>query len=187
MSARIVFGLAQSLDGYVADADGRISLPLPKPELHRYFNDLQRRSAVSLYGRRMYETMRYWGTDDPTRSPIEREFATLWRATPKLVISTTLREVEGNARLISGDVENQLRRLKHETEGEIDVGGPTLPATLSRLGLIDEYHLYFMPVVLGGGKPYFADGVKPDLRYLGSEDLPQGVVMARYVPGEQRN
>ena len=77
--------------------------------------------------------------------------------------------------------------MKGETEGEIDVGGPTLAATLSGLGLIDEYRLYLMPVVLGGGKPFFADGVKPELRYLGSEDLPQGVVMARYVPGELRN
>lgn len=95
------------------------------------FNDLQRRGVLSLYGRRMYETMRYWGTDDPNRSPIEQEFAKLWQQTPKLVVSTTLREVEGNARLISGDVENELRRW--ETEGEIEVGGPTLAAALSRL------------------------------------------------------
>jgi dihydrofolate reductase len=184
MPAHIVFGMPQSLDGYVADADGHISLPPPEGEFHRHFNDLQRRSAVSLYGRRMYETMRYWGTDDPAHAPIEQEFAQLWQETPKVVVSTTLREVEGNARLISGDVEHALRRLKDETEGEIDVGGPTLAATLSRLGLIDEYRLYFMPVVLGGGKPFFAGGVKPQLRYLGSERLPQGVVMARYAPGE---
>ena len=129
MPAHIVFGMAQSLDGYVADTGGRISLPPPEGELHRYFNDLQRRSVLSLYGRRMYETMRYWGTDDSNRSPIEQEFATLWQETPKLVVSTTLREVEGNARLISGDVEKELRQLKYETEGEIDVGGPTLAAT----------------------------------------------------------
>jgi dihydrofolate reductase len=135
MSARIVFGMPQSLDGYVADTDGRILLPPPEGELHRHFNDLQRRTAVSLYGRRMYETMRYWGTDDPKRSPIEQEFAKLWQETPKLVISTTLKEVEGKARLISGDIERELRRRKNETEGEIHVGGPTLPATLSRFGL----------------------------------------------------
>lgn len=180
--ARLIFGMMQSLDGYVAGAAGEPSdLPAPGPALHRHFNDHVRGLAGCLYGRRIYELMRYWDEDRPEWGEVEHDFAAAWRAQPKWVVSGTLRSAGPNATLVSGGLEAFVRRLKAEVEGEIDVAGPQLAGRLTELGLIDEYRLYFRPVVLGGGKPYFA-GPRPPLRLVAHETIPEDAVRLTYVP-----
>jgi dihydrofolate reductase len=180
----VIFGMNTSIDGYVAGPSGTAdSLPVPPPsdELHQHFNDLQRSAALSLYGRELYSDMQYWDTDDPDWPAVQKEFADLWRATPKVVVSTTLTEVGPNATLVSENVDAELRRIVAETDGEIDVGGPTLAATLARLGLIDEYCIYQRPAVVGGGKAFFA-AETPALSLLDVEMLPEDTVLLRYQP-----
>ncbi|RAZ89599.1 dihydrofolate reductase [Mesorhizobium hawassense] len=182
--ATIVYAMLTSLDGYIAGPGGDIDLPIPEEELHQHFNDEMRRTSIALCGRQMYEAMRFW--DSPDREiaaeDVERDFAHAWRETPKIVFSTTLREVGPNARLVKGDVEAVARSLKAETDGEISVSGAELARHLARAGLIDEYRLYVHPVVLGGGKPYFQSGLLLALKPLGTQGLAQGVTLLRYAP-----
>ena len=179
----VIFGMNTSIDGYVAGPGGGAeTMPAPSDELHQYFNDLQDAAALSLYGRELYSDMQYWDTDDPDWNAVSAEFATIWRATPKVVVSTTLSDVGPNTTLVSENVDDELRRIVSETDGEIDVGGPTLAATLTRLGLIDEYRIYQRPVVLGGGKPLFAPDSLPELTLLDVEMLPDDTVLLRYQP-----
>src|SRR5688500_1322823 len=154
----VIFGMNASVDGYVSRTFGGPpdGMPAPGDELHQYFNDLQSSAALCLYGRELYTVMQYWDTDDPGWNAVQEEFATAWRDTSKVVVSTTLTEVGPNATLVSEDVETELRRVVAETDGDIDIGGPALAATLTRLGLVDEFRIYQRPVVLGGGKPFFA-------------------------------
>ena len=179
----VIFGMNTSVDGYVAGPSGGAeACRAPSDELHQYFNELQRSAALSLYGRELYSDMQYWDTDDPDWPAVQKEYADIWRATPKVVVSTTLTEVGPNATLVSDDVDAELRRIVAETDGEIDVGGPTLAATLARLGLIDEYRLYQRPVVLGGGKPFFPEGMPSAVSLLDVEMLPEDTVLLRYQP-----
>jgi dihydrofolate reductase len=182
--ARIVYSMMMSLDGYIAGPDGDIGLPVPEGALHRHFNEMMKQTSMELCGRRMYEMMRYW--DSPEReisaSEVERDFARAWQETPKIVFSTTLREVGPNAKLMNGDVENVVSSLKLEKDGYISVAGADLAAHLARANLIDEYRLYMHPVVLGGGKPYFQSGLALTLMPLSTESLPQGVTLLRYAP-----
>jgi len=184
---RMIYGMMQSLDGYIGGAPGGPHLPPPGEELHRYFNDIMKRTAVAVYGRTMYEIMRAWETLDatPDAGPVEKDFAPAWRDTPKVVVSTTLREVGPNARLVSDNVEAELRRLKAQTDGIIEIAGARLAASAGRMGLIDEYRLFLHPIVLGGGKPFFAAGLPLQLKLVGTETLPQGVLLLRYEPGPQ--
>jgi len=175
--AELVFGLNQSLDGYVDHQ----ALPAPGPELFRHFIEQTRGLAGSLYGRRMYEAMRYWDEDDPNWGADEREYAMVWRRQPKWVVSRTLQSVGPNATLVDGDLEALARRLKAEVDGEIEVAGPKLAGSLTELGLIDVYRIYLHPVVLGGGNPYFA-GPRSPLRLVASDRLPGEVIRLTYVP-----
>src|ERR1700744_2612330 len=159
--AKLVFGMMQSLDGYVDRVAGGPELPPPGAMLHRHFNDHVRGLAGSLYGRGMYEVMRYWAEDRPEWSALERDFAGAWRAQPKWVVSRSLKSAGPNATLVHDDVEAFVRSLKAKVDGEIDVGGPELAGKLSSLGLIDQYRLYFRPFALGGGKSYFAGALPP--------------------------
>jgi dihydrofolate reductase len=179
----VIFGMNASVDGYVSGASGGPDdMPAPGDELHEHFNDLQRSAALCLYGRELYTLMHYWDTDDPDWNAVQGEFAAAWRATPKVVVSTTLTEVGPNATLVSDDVDAELRRVVDAADGEIDVGGPTLAATLSRLGLVDEYRIYQRPVVLGGGKPFFPEGLPSGVSLLDVELLPEDTVLLRYQP-----
>jgi dihydrofolate reductase len=178
---KLNFGMMQSLDGYVAGVTGGPQLPPPGAELHRYFNDHARGLAGSLYGRRMYEVMRYWDEGRAEWGSIERDFAAAWRAQPKWVVSRSLKSVGTNAKLVGNDVEGFVRRLKAEVEGDIDVAGPDLAGSLTDLGLIDEYRLYFRPFVLGRGKPYFA-GARPPLRLVAADPVGEDAVRLTYVP-----
>jgi dihydrofolate reductase len=183
--ATIVFGMMQSLDGYVAGVDGELEPPLHSPgpgvALFRYWIDHVRALAGSLYGRRMYEVMRYWDEDRPEWGSMEHEFATAWRTHPKWVASRKLASVGPNATLVGGDLEAFVRRLKAEVDGVIDVAGPELAGSLTELGLIDEYHLYFRPFVLGRGKPYFADA-RPPLRLVGTDHVGEDAIRLTFVP-----
>ena len=178
---RLVFGMMQSLDGYVDGVAGDLTLPAPDVVLHRHFNDHVRQLAGCLYGRRIYEIMRYWDQDRPDWGEVEHDFAAAWRAQPKWVVSRTLKLVGQNATHVEETVEAFVRRLKLEVDGDIDVAGPTLAASLTDLGLIDEYQLYFRPFVLGGGKPYFV-GARPPLRLIASDRPGPDTVRLTYVP-----
>ena len=178
--AKLVFGMNMSLDGYV-DYDRF----MPEPALFRYFIEQTRKTAGSIYGPRLYELMHYWDGDDWNQDDRDttdlRAFAEAWRAMPKWVVSKSLKEVGPNATLISGDFETAIRKLKAERDGEIEVGGPKLAAGLAKLGLIDEYHVFLHPVVLGKGEPFFA-GATPKLRLAGSERIGEGTVKLSYAP-----
>ena len=178
---KLVFGMMLSLDGYVAGVAGGPALPPPGAALHRYFNDHVRSLAGCLYGRRMYEIMRYWDEDRPEWRALEHGFAAAWRAQPRWVVSRSLRSVGANARLVGDEVEAFVRGLKADVEGDIDVAGPALAGSLTDLGLIDEYRLYFRPFVLGRGKPYFA-GARPPLRLVATDPVGEDAVRLTYVP-----
>ncbi len=179
--AKLVFGMMQSLDGYVDGITDQLEFPPPGVELGRHFSDHVRGLAGSLYGRRMYEIMRYWDEDRPEWDAADHDFAAAWRAQPKWVVSRTLKSVGTNATLVTEDVDALVRRLKQDVDGEIDVAGPTLAASLTDLGLIDEYRLYFRPFVLGRGKPYFA-GARPPLRIVASDRVGEDAVRVTCIP-----
>ena len=175
--AKLIFEMNQSLDGYV-DHLGFA----PSAELFRYFLKEAQKQTGSLYGREMYEVMRYWDDDHPEWSADERAFADAWRRQPKWVVSRSLTAVGPNASLIEGDLERVVRNLKSERDGEIEVAGPNLARSLTDLGLIDEYRICVHPVVLGQGKPYFA-GPRSPLRLVAHELIDENVVKLTYVPG----
>jgi dihydrofolate reductase len=179
---RLVYGMLQSLDGYIADEHGVITLTVPGPDLHRHFNDVMRATPLSIYGRSMWEMMRYWGEPDPERDAVGEEFAVLWQETPKVVVSTTLTEVPAGVTLVRSGVVDAVRALKSGCDGDLDVSGARLAASLGAAGLIDEYRLYVQPVVLGAGTPYFAAGFRPELALIAAEPLPQDVMLLRYAP-----
>ena len=147
--AKLIFAMMQSLDGYVTGPEGGPNLPMPDETLHRHFNDHMRRVTGSLCGRRMYEVMRYWDKDEPGQDEVGLDFAAAWRAKPKWVVSRTLKSVGLNATLVSGDLEQFVKALKAEHDGDIDVAGPELAGGLAELGLLDEYQLYLCPWCLG--------------------------------------
>jgi dihydrofolate reductase len=174
--ARLVCGMNVSLDGYVDHmAFG------PSPTLFRHFIEEAEGQAGSVYGRRMYEVMRYWDDEHPEWDAERRAFAAAWRKQPKWVVSRSLASVGPNATLIQDDLEGAIRTLKAEREGEIEVAGPELARSLTDLGLIDEYRIYLHPVVLGQGKPYFA-GPRPPLRLVAHDRIGEDVLRLSYVP-----
>jgi dihydrofolate reductase len=174
--AKLVYGMNLSLDGYVDHLEFR-----PSPALFRHFIEQVRNLTGSVYGRRMYETMRYWDEDSPEWGAEEREFAAGWRSQPKWVVSRSLKSVGPNARLVGDDLEAVIRGLKAQRIGEIEVAGPDLAGSLTRLGLIDEYRLYLHPIVLGRGKPFFS-GPRPPLRLMSSALIDEDVIRLTYVP-----
>jgi dihydrofolate reductase len=174
--AKLVFGMNQSLDGYVDHMKFA-----PSPTLFRHFIKEAQGQAGSVYGRVMYEIMRYWDDEHPEWGADERAFAAAWRKQPKWVVSRTLKSVGPNATLVAGDLEVAIRKLKAERDGEIEVAGPNLAKSLTELGLIDEYRIYLHPVVLGQGAPYFA-GPRPPLRLVTSDRIGEDVLRLTYVP-----
>jgi dihydrofolate reductase len=176
--AKIVFGMNQSLDGYVDHDHAEFR---PSPALFHHFVEQVRGLAGSVYGRRMYEVMRYWDEDHPEWDAAEHDFAAAWRKQPKWVVSRSLKSVGPNATLVEDDLETVIRGLKAQFAGEIAVSGPDLARSLTDLGLIDEYRLYFRPVVLGRGKPFFA-GPRPPLRLVASDLIGEDAIRLTYVP-----
>lgn len=176
--AKIVFGMNQSLDGYVDHDHNGFR---PSPALFHHFVGQVRGLAGSVYGRRIYEVMRYWDEDRPEWDAAECDFAAAWRNQPKWVVSRSLESVGPNATLVRDKFEEVVRELKAERVGEIDVAGPELARSLTDLGLIDEYRLYLHPIVLGRGKPFFA-GPRPPLRLVASDLIDEDVIRLTYVP-----
>jgi len=174
--AKLVFGLNQSLDGYVDHMAFS-----PSPALFRHFIEQVRGLAGMVYGRRMYEIMRYWDEDQTEWVAEERDFAAAWRRQPKWVVSRSLNSVGPNATLLGDDLQAAISGLKDQLAGEIDVAGPALAQSLTDLGLIDEYRLYLHPVVLGHGTPFFA-GPRPPLRLVTSDRIAGDVIRLTYVP-----
>jgi len=174
--AKLVFGMNQSLDGYVDHMAFA-----PSPTLFKHFIKEAQGQAGSVYGRRMYEIMRYWDDEHPEWDDDERAFAAAWRTQPKWVVSRSQPSVGPNATLVGDDLEGAIRALKAEREGEIEVAGPNLARSLTELGVIDEYRIYLHPVVLGQGTPYFA-GPRPPLRLVAHDRIGEGVIRLTYVP-----
>jgi dihydrofolate reductase len=174
--AKLVFGMNQSLDGYVDHTEFA-----PSPTLFRHFVAEAQGQAGSVYGRRMYEIMRYWDEDQPGWNDAEQAFAAAWRKQPKWVVSRTLTSVGPNATLLGSNLEDAIRTLKAERDGEIEVAGPVLARSLTELGLIDEYRIYLHPVVLGHGQPYFA-GPRSPLRLVANDRIAEDVIRLVYVP-----
>ena len=175
--AKLIFAMNQSLDGYVEHD----AYPPPGPLLFRHFVNQVGGLTGSIYGRRMYEVMRYWDEEMPEWGADERDFALAWRKQHKWVVSRTLKSVGPNATLIDDNVEAAVRKLKAEQEGEIGVAGPQLARYLGDLGLIDEYCMYLRPFVLGHGKPFFA-GPRPPLRLVSHDRIGEDALRVVYVP-----
>ncbi|WP_127145029.1 dihydrofolate reductase family protein [Pelagibacterium montanilacus] len=176
--ARVVYGLNQSLDGYVDHMKFA-----PDGVLFRHFIEDVAGLTGSIYGRTMYEIMRYWDEDQPDWGGPERDYALAWRSKPKWVASHTLDGVGPNAQLLEGELGAAVAALKADHEGVIEVSGTRLAASLGALGLIDEYRIYLHPVVLGGGTPFFA-GALPRLSLVESERIGEDVIRLTYVPAD---
>jgi dihydrofolate reductase len=190
---KLSFGMLQSLDGYVAGPAGgpqsggvlsekaAAELPSPGPITFRHFADHVRSLDGIVYGRSMYEIMRYWEEDKPGWEEVEHDFAQAWRPKLKWVASRSLKSVGPNATLIPTDVVDFVRKLKSERKGNLEVAGPEIARELSAAGLVDEFHLYLQPYVLGAGKPFFA-GPLPKLRLVKHEAVGEDVVRLSYAP-----
>ena len=173
------------MDGFVETTDHSLEWGLVDDELHEWFNEHARGVAVSLYGRRLWEVMSaYWPTSDsdPAATPVMREFGAIWRATPKLVFSSTLSgPLSSNARLASSDPVTELARIRAETDGDLELGGPTIAAEFIRRDLVDQYGLVVHPVVLGSGTPFFPPDVgRLPLRLIDTHRFTSGVVYLGY-------
>jgi dihydrofolate reductase len=181
--SNVIFSMAVSLDGYIAGPDGQGDWAAPDEELHRFHNEQTRELGLHVMGRRLYEVMAYWETAEernPSAPEHELEFARLWKELPKIVYSKTLEAVEGNTRLSEGDPVEEVRELREGSGADIAVGGAALASTLTAHGLIDEYRLFATPVVLGGGKAFFAGNTRMDLELVETRTFGSGVVYLRY-------
>lgn len=180
----VTYSMSASLDGYVVGPDGGFDWTMPDEEVFRFWIEEIRGVGVHLLGRRLYETMLYWETADQDRSldDAELEWAALWKALPKVVFSTTLSAVRGNARLASGGLAEEIERLRTEPgRGDIAIGGATLAAEAAELGVIDEYRVMVYPVLVGGGIPYFSrEERRVDLELVETRTFGSGVVYLRY-------
>ena len=181
---KLIYSMGVSLDGFIAGPDGAIDWSAPDDELHRFHNQQTRELSAHLCGRGLYETMVYWETAEqrnPSLSDYELEFARTWQQLPKIVFSTTLGRVDGNATLARDGVAEEVARLTQQSGGEVAVGGAGLAATCTELGLIDEYRLFVSPVVLGGGTPYLpALEGRIALELLESRTFRSRIVYLRY-------
>ena len=180
---KLIYSMTVSLDGFVADPRGEIDWSVPDEELHRFHNDRVRETGVELCGRGLYEVMTYWDTvhEDPSASDYVLDFARIWQALPKIVFSTTLERVQGNARLATRGVAEEVAELKAQPGKDLAVGGAGLAATCIRLGLVDEFHLFFSPVVLGGGTPFFPPlEQRVELELLETRTFASRIVYVRY-------
>jgi dihydrofolate reductase len=181
--AKLIYSAITSLDGYVADKDGNFDWSAPDEEVHAFVNDLERPIGTYLYGRRLYEVMVYWETahtlaDQPA---VERDFAEIWQAADKIVYSKTLETVSSARTRIERDCDPEaVRQMKASADSDISVGGPDLAAQAIKAGLVDEYHLFVTPVVVGGGTQSLPNGVRLELELLDERRFGNGVVHLRY-------
>ena len=181
--AKLIYSAITSLDGYVADENGNFDWAAPDGEVHSFVNELERPIGTYLYGRRMYEVMRYWETADSLvdQPSAGRDFAEIWQAADKIVYSKTLEQAASARTRIEREFDAEaVRRMKASAERDLSVGGPELAAQAIRAGLVDELHLFVTPIVVGGGNPWLPDGVRVKLELLDERRFGTGVVYLRY-------
>ncbi len=180
--ARLIYSMIMSLDGYVADEDGNFDWAAPDEEVHQFFNDMEREVGTYLYGRRMYETMVYWETAHTLAdSPVELDYARVWQAADKVVYSTTLETVSSARTRIERDFDaDAVRAMKAAAERDLTVGGAELAGRALAAGVVDECHLFVVPVLVGGGTRALPDGVRQDLELLDERRFGNGMVQLNY-------
>jgi dihydrofolate reductase len=180
--AKLIYSGIMSLDGYVADEDGNFDWSAPDPAVHAFVNELERPIGTYLYGRRMYEVMAYWETSPgPGEPPHVRDYAEIWRSADKIVYSSTLQEVSSaSTRIEQAFDPDAVRELKSTAARDISIGGPGLASQAIGAGLVDEYHLFLTPVVVGGGTPFLPDHVRVTLELLDHHRFGNGVVHLHY-------
>jgi len=181
--AKLIYSALTSLDGYVSDEDGNFDWAVPSEEVHAFANDLERSIGTHLYGRRMYETMVYWETAHtlPESSPVELDFAEVWQSADKIIYSTTMDEVSCARTRIERDFEpDSIRQLKRSADRDLSVGGAELAAQAIKAGLVDEYHLFLNPVLVGGGTAALPDNIRLDLELVDEHRFRNGVVHLHY-------
>ena len=181
---KLIYSMLTSLDGYIEATEGNIGRgPAEDPVVHTFINDLYRSVGTYLYGRRMYETMVYWETADrePNQPPHALQYARDWQAAEKIVYSTTLESVSSQKTRIERSFDpNQVRKLKAELDHNLTIEGPDLATQAIRVGLVDEYHLFMTTTVVGGGKRFFPDGVRLDLKLVEHHVFDSGLIFLRY-------
>jgi dihydrofolate reductase len=180
---KLIYSMSVSLDGFIAGPGGEIDWGAPSDELHRFHNERTRELGAHLCGRRLYEEMVYWETadQDPSATEVTREFAHIWQDLPKIVFSTTLEQVEGNSRLATEGLAEEVAKLKEQPGKDLAIGGAGLAASAIALGLVDEYRLFVSPVVLGGGTPFFPPlEERIDLELVETRTFGSRVVHVRY-------
>ncbi|MGE3076252.1 MAG: dihydrofolate reductase family protein [Dehalococcoidia bacterium] len=183
---KVIFSMILSLDGYIEGPDGSFDWFEPDEELHRHFNQREAQTGFHLFGRKLYELMNdFWPTADqlPDAPDYIAEYARFYRAVPNVVFSRTLESVDANSRLVRDNIAAEVTALKASTDKELALGGPGIAAEFIRLGLVDEYWLYYAPVIVGGGKPMFGDVSTPlRMEMLGLEQFGGGATLAKYRP-----
>lgn len=180
---KVIYWMNTSLDGFIEGPDGRFDWGAPDDELHRFYNQQARELDAFVHGRRMYETMSYWDTAEanPDQPDAESEFAEVWKTKSKFVFSNTLTEVGPGYRLMQGDPAAALAQIRQEVTGDLGVGGPGLACEFAKLNLIDEFRIVLIPVLVGGGKPYFPlEQQQVPLKLLETKIFDSGVVYLRY-------
>ena len=184
--AKLIYTAITSLDGYVADEDGNFDWSAPDEEVHSFVNDLERQVGTYLYGRRMYEVMVYWETAH-TGAAVERDFAEVWQAADKIVYSKTLQTVSSARTRVERDFDPEVvRQLTGAAQRDVSVSGPDLAAQAIRAGLVDEYHLFVNPVMVGGGNPALPSNVRLELELLDERRFANGVVHLHYGSAAKR-
>lgn len=181
--ARLIYSALASLDGYIEDKNGNFDWAAPDEEVHKFINDLERSAGTHLYGRRMYETLMVWETDPSftVDSPLLIDFAEIWQAADKIVYSKTLGAVPTRKTQLERNFDpTAIRQLKETAKQDILIGGPELASHAFRAGLIDEYHLFIAPIIIGGGKPALPDNIQLELELLEERRFASGVVFLRY-------
>lgn len=179
---KILYVQNVSLDGFIEDSEGKIDWSVPSEELHRHFNELEKNIDINFYGRRMSQTMDYWLTanQNPDASDVELDFAKAWLKTERIVFSKTLKKVTGNASIRREVDPEEIRKLKDQPGNLLAVGGAGLASMFIKHELVDEFHVYIHPVVLGGGKPMFRVEKELNLKFIEKREFSGGVVMLRY-------
>jgi dihydrofolate reductase len=181
--SKLIYSAITSLDGYVADEHGNFDWAAPDAEVHRFVNDLERPIGTYLYGRRMYEVMKYWDTahTEPDQNAVTLDYARIWQAADKVVYSRTLREAPTAQTRIEREFDPAaVRRMKAEAQRDLGVGGPELAASAIRAGLVDEFQVFLNSVVVGGGKHWLPRGVRLPLELVEERRFASGVVYLRY-------
>lgn len=181
--SRLIYSMGVSVDGFIEDLDGKFDWSAPDEELHRFHNERVRALGGHILGRRLYETMTYWETahEDPAATDYTIEFAEIWKALPKVVFSRTLTEVVGNTRLARGSIAEEVAELQQRSGKDVAIGGANLAGEAIKMGLVDNFQLFFLPVIVGGGKPFFPSfDQKVPLKLVETRTFTSPAVYLRY-------